>query len=303
MARRIGFLLANVYQGASLAMWRSIASEAKKEKDSALFVFPGGRLRYSHGNEFLRNSIYDLANSSSLDGAIIWASTLSGEVGTEEAEAFARLKSLEMPVVALGMPIEGCPSVNFDAYGGMKDEIRHLITVHGDRKIAFIRGPSTHGSAEERFRAYCDELDKAGIAYDDALVSSPRPWAEGEASKEPGEKARGYMDAFDEAMENDLSAPQALSQLWLMLKDDIPSQDKLAAAYHMDGILGLGLEGIEASGIGSVGGEEEKRLLEERSAAKKARDFARADEIRDILLERGFIVRDTPQGPVLEKRV
>ena len=71
----------------------------------------------------------------------------------------------------------------------------------------------------------------------------------------------------------------------------------------MDGILGLGLEGIEASGIGSVGGEEEKRLLEERSAAKKARDFARADEIRDILLERGFIVRDTPQGPVLEKRV
>ena len=197
MARRIGFLLANVYQGASLAMWRSIASEAKKEKDSALFVFPGGRLRYSHGNEFLRNSIYDLANSSSLDGAIIWASTLSGEVGTEEAEAFARLKSLEMPVVALGMPIEGCPSVNFDAYGGMKDEIRHLITVHGDRKIAFIRGPSTHGSAEERFRAYCDELDKAGIAYDDALVSSPRPWAEGEASVRELVEERGLVPGRD----------------------------------------------------------------------------------------------------------
>ena len=127
--------------------------------------------------------------------------------------------------------------------------------------------------------------------------------AEGEASKVPGEKARGYMAAFDEAMEDDLSAPQALSQLWLMLKDDIPSADKLAAAYHMDGILGLGLEEIAAAGSESVGGEEEMRLLEERTQAKKARDFARADEIRDILMERGFIVRDTPKGPVLEKRV
>ena len=197
MARRIGFLLANVYQGASLAMWRSIASEAKKEKDSALFVFPGGRLRYSHGNEFLRNSIYDLANSSSLDGAIIWASTLSGEVGTEEAEAFARLKSLEMPVVALGMPIEGCPSVNFDAYGGMKDEIRHLITVHGDRKIAFIRGPENHSSAEDRLEAYRDALAEAGIDFDPRLVSSPHAWADGRSAIAELTEKRGLIPGQD----------------------------------------------------------------------------------------------------------
>ena len=136
MGRRIGFLLANVYQGSSLAMWHSIAKEAKREKDSTLFVFPGGRLRYAHDNEYLRNSIYDLANGSSLDGAIIWASTLSGEVDAAEAEAFALEKSQEMPVVAIGTTIDGCPSVNFDAYTGMKDEIVHLIKVHNDRKIA-----------------------------------------------------------------------------------------------------------------------------------------------------------------------
>ena len=148
-----------------------------------------------------------------------------------------------------------------------------------------------------------EALDHARAARRNLFDKIAQLKAEGEAAKEPGEKAMGYMRAFDEAMENDLSAPQALSQLWLMLKDDIPSSDKLAAAYHMDGILGLGLEGIEASCAETVGGEEERKLLEERSAAKKARDFARADEIRDILLERGFIVRDTPQGPVLEKRV
>lgn len=148
-----------------------------------------------------------------------------------------------------------------------------------------------------------EALDHARAARRNLFDKIAQLKAEGEAAKDPGEKAMGYMRAFDEAMENDLSAPQALSQLWLMLKDDIPSSDKLAAAYHMDGILGLGLEGIEASCAETVGGEEERELLEERSAAKKARDFARADEIRDILLERGFIVRDTPQGPVLEKRV
>ena len=125
----------------------------------------------------------------------------------------------------------------------------------------------------------------------------------GEPSAAPGEKARGYMDAFDSAMENDLSSPQALSQLWLMLKEDIPAADKLAAIYHMDTILGLRLDEVEAAGSERIGGEEEERLLEERTAAKKAKDYKRADEIRAELLERGFIVRDTPAGPILERRV
>ena len=122
-------------------------------------------------------------------------------------------------------------------------------------------------------------------------------------SAAPGEKAKGYMDAFDSAMENDLSSPQALSQLWLMLKEDIPAADKLAAIYHMDTILGLRLDEVEAAGSERIGGEDEERLLEERTAAKKAKDYKRADEIRAELLERGFIVRDTPAGPILERRV
>ena len=126
---------------------------------------------------------------------------------------------------------------------------------------------------------------------------------EAEPAKEPGEKARAYMDAFDSAMENDLSSPQALSQLHIMLKDDIPASDKLAAILYMDEVLGLRLSEIEAAGNEKIGGEEEERLLEERTAAKKAKDYKRADEIRAELLERGFIVRDTPSGPILERRV
>ena len=210
MGRRIGFLLANVYQGASLAMWRSIASEAKKEANSPLFVFPGGRLRYAQDNEYLRNSIYDLANSFSLDGAIIWASTLAGEVGTAEAEAFALEKSQEMPVVALGMPIKGCPSVNFDAYHGMKAEIEHLIKVHDDRKIVFVRGPESHRSAEDRLRAYKDALQENGIAYDPQLVSSPHAWSDGLSALVELIEKRGLVPG------KDFSALAAASDMLLL---------------------------------------------------------------------------------------
>jgi len=43
-------------------------------------------------------------------------------------------------------------------------------------------------------------------------------------------------------------------------------------------------------------------LVEERARAKKEKDFKRADEIRAELLSRGFVVKDTPQGAVLEKK-
>ena len=148
-----------------------------------------------------------------------------------------------------------------------------------------------------------EALDHARSARKSLVERTKELAREAQPSAAPGEKARAYMDAFDSAMENDLSAPQALSQLWLMLKEDIPAGDKLAALFHMDGILGLRLSEAAAGDGGKVGGEEEERLLQERTEAKKAKDYKRADEIRAELLERGFIVRDTPSGPILERRV
>lgn len=148
-----------------------------------------------------------------------------------------------------------------------------------------------------------EALDHARSARRSLVEKVRELKADADPSLAPCDKARGYMSAFDSAMENDLSAPQALSQLWLMLRDDIPSSDKLAALYHMDKILGLRLDEVADKAAEKIGGEDEMRLLEERAEAKKAKDYKRADEIRAELLERGFIVRDTPSGPILEKRV
>ena len=46
---------------------------------------------------------------------------------------------------------------------------------------------------------------------------------------------------------------------------------------------------------------EATALLQERQAARKAKNFARADEIRDALKEMGFVVEDTANGPKLKK--
>ena len=127
--------------------------------------------------------------------------------------------------------------------------------------------------------------------------------AEAIPASEPSEEAKAYMKAFDDAMQNDLNAPQGLSQLHTMLRSGLSAADKLAAALHMDKILGLSLDKVEALKEERVGSDEDWALVAERAAAKKAKDWAKADSIRAELLQRGYIVKDTPKGPVLEKKL
>ncbi len=148
-----------------------------------------------------------------------------------------------------------------------------------------------------------EALDHARSARKGLVQKIAEYKAEAEPASEPSPEARKYMDDFDKAMENDLSAPQALSVVHLLLKSSLPAADKLAALYHMDGILGLGFEAIEPYKEERIGGDEEWALVEERAKAKKEKNYQRADEIRAELLQRGYIVKDTPKGPVLEKNV
>ena len=156
------------------------------------------------------------------------------------------------------------------------------------------------GHYRSQLRFSYEALDAARSARKGIMERIADAKSEGPAATDPSEKAREYMAAFDEAMENDLNAPKALSILWQMIKDNgLSSSDKLAAAYHMDGILGLGLDKAEKKE--ETLDAELQALLDERTAAKKAKDYKKADEIRDKLLSMGYAVKDTPAGPVLQK--
>jgi cysteinyl-tRNA synthetase len=129
--------------------------------------------------------------------------------------------------------------------------------------------------------------------------------AGGKAADTAGGKAAEYADAFLRAMEDDLSSPRALAELWGLLKDAaVDPADALAALRDMDKILALDLEadinGKQEENPDQV--REIERLIAERGAAKKARDFAQADAIRAALKERGVILEDGPSGTVWRRQ-
>ena len=83
---------------------------------------------------------------------------------------------------------------------------------------------------------------------------------------------------------------------------DISDGEKLSLILEMDMILGLRLDEVKAACDDADDiPAEVKALALERAEAKKAKNFAKADEIRNTLKEMGYIVKDTPQGPVLER--
>ncbi len=180
MAKRTGYLGANLHQGTGLRLWEAINEESRLYTDHTVFVFPGGRLNYKKADEHLRNSIFRYANSLNLDGAVVWGSTLAGEVKWNEVGEWTKELSEKIPVVSLGINVDGVPSISYDAYTGVYRMVEHFIKEHNYRRIAFLSGPKNHDSAYSRFEAYRDCLKDNNIPYDEALVSSSYAWGDGE---------------------------------------------------------------------------------------------------------------------------
>ena len=115
-----------------------------------------------------------------------------------------------------------------------------------------------------------------------------------------GPKASAYIEAFTAQLCQDLATPRALAELWGLLRDnDVPPADALAAAFIMDTVLGLKLAEAkrpEAAAIDPAFAAEIDALVAERGAAKKAKDWARADALRAELKEKGVVLEDGPGG-------
>ena len=155
-----------------------------------------------------------------------------------------------------------------------------------------------------------ENLDNAAIAYN-KLVAKIAALLREEQGEVSGDDLAALKARFSAAMDNDLNTSLAVTALYDVLKAKTNAATKLAALADFDTVLCVGL--IDAAKLIV---EEEKRAAEEaaaaiandpfasyvedmiaqRAAAKKAKDFARADAIRAELLEKGVTLTDTSQG-------
>ncbi len=143
-----------------------------------------------------------------------------------------------------------------------------------------------------------DVLDSNVAVYNKLVKRVSELKAEGEIDTAAKDD---FENRFREAVSSDLNTSMAITVLYDVLKADINDATKLALVESFDRVLSLDLIG-HARAL-SEGVEVDPELLKfiedkiaERAEAKKAKDFATADAIRDELLKKGVEIKDTREG-------
>jgi len=113
-----------------------------------------------------------------------------------------------------------------------------------------------------------------------------------------GKSSEEFLTRFWQCLDDDLNAPKALAVMWELFKSNLPSGDKRATLEAMDEFLGLGLAKIKKLNIpASV-----QTLITERQSAREKKDYAKSDALREQILDKGFLIDDTPEGFVVKRR-
>jgi cysteinyl-tRNA synthetase len=176
---------------------------------------------------------------------------------------------------------------NIRSLGGALDEVgpdalvMYFVSGHYRQPIAYNEAALEQAKASvARVRDLARRLDPEG----------------GEA-----EWMDAYRDRFFDALADDFSTPAALAAVFDLVSDAnrrLDAGERFAAGVLGEMLWALGLDRL-LEPHATRPDDDALRLLEEREAARRERDFTAADQRRDELLARGWEVRDTPDGPQL----
>ena len=108
-----------------------------------------------------------------------------------------------------------------------------------------------------------------------------------------------YFIKFKECLEDDLNTANALTLLYDVLKSDVNDSTKKAIIEKMDEVLSLDLLKKDEKNIDE---DYIMNMIEKRNEAKKVKDYALADYIREELERDGIILKDTREGTIYEVR-
>lgn len=152
-----------------------------------------------------------------------------------------------------------------------------------------------------------ENLDNAKGAYEKLISRIARLMTEngGEIDRTAYDK---LMSGFTAALDNDLNTSLAVTALYDAVKADTSAATKLALIGEFDKVLSLDLIGhakllSEKNDAAADDIPDEVRALaEERTAARKAKNFALADALRDKISELGYVIEETRQGSRITRK-
>lgn len=168
MSRQIAVLMYTINADNQRRMLEGML-DAAKETDSNLYIFTN-YINYREKEENLKGAyeILGLPDYREFDGIIIAKNTISYPQAAERVEQVI-LKS-GVPAVSIDVAIEGMSHISFSSYEAEYTLAEHFIKEHGCREIYYISGPLFHREGELRYRAFCDAMEKNGLAVKEEQV-------------------------------------------------------------------------------------------------------------------------------------
>lgn len=107
-----------------------------------------------------------------------------------------------------------------------------------------------------------------------------------------------YRERFRDALADDLNAPKAMAVAWEVARSDsLSAPDRRDLLLAFDEVLGLDLANATVAEEIAESDPRIDALVAEREAARKSKDFASSDRIRDELAAEGIVIVDSPEGP------
>ena len=122
-----------------------------------------------------------------------------------------------------------------------------------------------------------------------------------ELTEEDKKQLAQIEDNFHKAINDDLNMPLAMSYVWELAKFEKKNLEVAKLLAKFDTVLGLRIDEKNQEKNLEIP-QEIQELLKQRNMARENKDWAKSDELRDLIAQKGYIVKDTKQGQTVEKK-